>query len=719
MDMNRNSWIPMLFVSLLLLFLCFSASAKENVNKIGSEKEKAINVFDFKETPLNEVVKVFTELSGKNVLANNNIRNLNITLFLKNVTWKRSLEMLCEQYNLWYKEDNNYIRLMKIKDYDRTISVGYKGKYHIFNLKYASATSVAEAISSLMGDSVKYLGAGGDSYSYIKKGKISYGERVGGADVKRKIEIPEIGWRIKAVEEIEEKKHKIEQKLKKEKEKIEKQKMEAEIEKIEEEMTKFEKRESVAYIRVYLPNNCIIAYCMYKELTEEISALIQKLDIPTRQVLIEGKILKVNVGHGFSSFFNFIFEKGKHKAEMPIKEIASSTLSYTFTNLPELLIKIRLLESEGRIETIGTPMILTANNAPAEIFIGEEIPITKNYEFEVREFEHKTTETIRPVITLEDIGTTLNITPVINEDKTVTLLFKLDISSVVEDGGKINLINDKGEIVILRVDTVNTSNIDTIFSVPDGKALAIGGLVEETDKLNELKVPLLGDIPLLGNLFKRQEHDKEKTELVMIIVPHIIMSPKEGESVSKKTLKDISEHPYIKKEQKKILYYDEKRKKLKSIGTLTQTTQNETKRTQETESTDPQIINPHKEENKKETAAIKKQTKSNTVKKTQSTKKVKKNCEKTAVKHEYVVKNYVLQVSSCLSKKAVSNTVLRLKKYGHKAFTEEKIINSKKYTRVMVGPTKGYLVAKKEAMNIKSQLKLPYMPIVKRYDKIS
>ena len=130
---------------------------------------------------------------------------------------------------------------MKIKDYDRTISVGYKGKYHIFNLKYASATSVAEAISSLMGDSVKYLGAGGDSYSYIKKGKISYGERVGGADVKRKIEIPEIGWRIKAVEEIEEKKHKIEQKLKKEKEKIEKQKMEAEIEKIEEEMTKFEK----------------------------------------------------------------------------------------------------------------------------------------------------------------------------------------------------------------------------------------------------------------------------------------------------------------------------------------------------------------------------------------------------------------------------------------------------------------------------------------------
>lgn len=295
--------------------------------------------------------------------------------------------------------------------------------------------------------------------------------------------------------------------------------------------------------------------------------LIQNLDTPIRQVLLEGKILRVTLSDDFSSFFQFEYKSksGKHELKTAYAPIEGSMLTYMFTELPDLKMRMELLQKDGRLDTIATPMVLAANNAQAYFFVGEQRPVTVNYEYEVREFEWRTTETIRPVIELEDIGTVLTITPVINEDRAVTLILNMELSSINIDGAKISLVKEEtGDLVVLPVDTVNTNTISTILSVSDGKILVIGGLVDETSSISEEKVPVLGDIPLLGFFFKKKALEKLRQETVMVIIPHIMMGPEEAER-SVEPAKEISEHPYIKRDEKRILQYDERREKLKPL----------------------------------------------------------------------------------------------------------------------------------------------------------
>jgi general secretion pathway protein D len=98
----------------------------------------------------------------------------------------------------------------------------------------------------------------------------------------------------------------------------------------------------------------------------------------------------------------------------------------------------------------------------------------------------------------------------------------------------------------------------------DGKKLAIGGLVREEESIEESKVPLLGDIPILGFFFKKYISKIERKEIVMLIVPHIMIAAGEAETVSDKTMKGLSEHPYLKHDKEKLLIYDEQTGKLRS-----------------------------------------------------------------------------------------------------------------------------------------------------------
>ncbi len=139
----------------------------------------------------------------------------------------------------------------------------------------------------------------------------------------------------------------------------------------------------------------------------------------------------------------------------------------------------------------------------------------------------------------------------------------------------------------------------------------------------------------------------------------------------------------------------------------------------------PQIINPYAKE---KPSKIKNSAKSgiNSKIETKNNSKTKHKrvlvAEKTTRKHKKyrhtAVKKYVLQVSSNLDKKFVSVTLEKLKRCGYKAYIRIKIINNKVYRRVMVGPIAGYTAAKDEALLIKRQLRLNYMPIIKKYDKI-
>ncbi|WP_035587775.1 SPOR domain-containing protein [Hippea jasoniae] len=157
------------------------------------------------------------------------------------------------------------------------------------------------------------------------------------------------------------------------------------------------------------------------------------------------------------------------------------------------------------------------------------------------------------------------------------------------------------------------------------------------------------------------------------------------------------------------------------VGNNTETQQAQITTQTQKQTQGPEIINPYK----KTTQKPKLQTKPAsthkpklTTKKTSHAKHYIATRHSKVKKHKTTTRKYILQVSSNSNRKFAIATVLKLRKCGHKAYTKEIEIKGKKYTRVYVGPIKGYEAAKDEAENIKRQLHLGYLPIIKRYDKV-
>jgi general secretion pathway protein D len=146
------------------------------------------------------------------------------------------------------------------------------------------------------------------------------------------------------------------------------------------------------------------------------------------------------------------------------------------------------------------------------------------------------------------VGTDLLITANINADRTVTLRLLQETSSVNQDGATIVVPITTG----IAGTTFGNQSVDTVLSqsasgtivARDGQLLAFGGLIEETESDLREQVPILGDLPLVGFLFRRQGTVISRNELVILIRPYVITTPADGDRISRDLLDAISDHPY-------------------------------------------------------------------------------------------------------------------------------------------------------------------------------
>ncbi|MCK4947018.1 MAG: hypothetical protein KAS46_01465 [Candidatus Aureabacteria bacterium] len=543
-----------IMIFIMLVFPLFSSDAYVDESQAG--KSQRIEVFDFKNTPMSDVLKVFTELTGKNVISSRDIMKLKVTLFLKNVTSDEALKTLCKLYNFWYSEEDNVIRVMTAQEYGKELTIRRDEKTIVYKLKYASSLAAADLLENLFGDRIQYKEPGEiESYGHVGteegmggRSRDNYrggGKRGYNTETKREYYLDDNNMQVEIGKQLTSKR--IEQ--------LEKSAADHQLELKD----IFDARQSraIVYLAVFPRNNYVICRSVDPRILEEINSFLEEIDTPTSQVLLECKILEITLDDNFKSFFDWKFKPG-----------SSDIIVGNFTNLtaPNFIYsiidkhieaRVELLGQDNRLKVIGTPIILSANNAPGEFFVGEKRPITVNYEQEIREFEDRTTETVRPVIEMKDIGTKITITPSINEDRTVTMRFLLEVDSVKNAGAAITIVTEKSGAVEVPIDVVDTSRVENIIVANDGSTLAIGGLIRETLQDNDHKVPLLGDIPLLGFFFRKTEKEKKQKELVFLITPHIMMTPREGQEVSNNCVAEISEHPFIKKKQGKLLRYDE------------------------------------------------------------------------------------------------------------------------------------------------------------------
>ena len=262
---------------------------------------------------------------------------------------------------------------------------------------------------------------------------------------------------------------------------------------------------------------------------EDIKRVLQSLDRPKPQALINVVFLQVTHNNeldlGVEGSIQHTPDAGQTgTATTDFGIAAAQALAgggiYNFVS-DDVTVLIRALSVAGKTEILSRPSILARNNQQATINIGQRIPIITGTTF------NATTGTPNNQYQYQNIGIILRVTPFINPDNTVEMIVSPEISALSDT--KIDI----GAGVL--VPAIDNRSADTVVVVESGKTVVIGGLIANQKIERDTKVPILGDIPLIGYAFKRKQKQNTKTELLIMMTPTVLQHPKE---LAKATLKE-------------------------------------------------------------------------------------------------------------------------------------------------------------------------------------
>ncbi|MEO5361459.1 MAG: type II secretion system secretin GspD [Nitrospirota bacterium] len=255
-----------------------------------------------------------------------------------------------------------------------------------------------------------------------------------------------------------------------------------------------------------------------------IEELIKKLDSVPRQVLIEALIIEVNLTdslkYGIQWFLanNITVNNHKYTGAAMLEEgskigltapLFSKTtgLTYAVFNGAGLLsAMIQTLATETDISVLSNPTILVSDNNEAKIQVGDKVPIVTS------QSNVTGTTSIQNQYQYQDTGVILKVKPQINDSG----LVKLDVTQEVSD------VKDTVTTPGVDSPTINVRSVATNLVVQDGASIAIGGLIQDKITNTQQGIPLLSKIPLIGGLFGYKEKSHNRTELMIIITPHVV-----------------------------------------------------------------------------------------------------------------------------------------------------------------------------------------------------
>ena len=194
--------------------------------------------------------------------------------------------------------------------------------------------------------------------------------------------------------------------------------------------------------------------------------------------------------------------------------IAGKTVLGVFANF---------LQTTGEGNILSTPTLLTLDNEEAKIIIGQNVPFVTGQYTNSAASAGGASGTVNPFQTVErkDVGLTLKVKPQISENGTIKLEIYQEVSSV-----QASSINSATGLI------TNKRSIQTNVLVEDGGIIVLGGLLQDEYSGNQEKVPVLGDIPLFGNLFKTESRSRKKTNLMVFLRPVVVRDGAAAEQLS-------------------------------------------------------------------------------------------------------------------------------------------------------------------------------------------
>ncbi|MEP6342656.1 MAG: type II secretion system secretin GspD [Maricaulaceae bacterium] len=184
---------------------------------------------------------------------------------------------------------------------------------------------------------------------------------------------------------------------------------------------------------------------------------------------------------------------------------------------------INAVESDTDSNILSTPFVTTLDNVPASLLVGQEIPITTGTSLS------SDSASIFSTTERKEVGIKLEVLPSINEGDTIRLEIKQEVSSLA---GVLSTTSTTDPIT-------NQRDIETTVLADNGEIIVLGGLLQDDEQISSEKVPLLGDIPVLGNLFKSEGKSRGKTNLMVFIRPTIIRSAADARPLTQRRLDQV------------------------------------------------------------------------------------------------------------------------------------------------------------------------------------
>ena len=260
---------------------------------------------------------------------------------------------------------------------------------------------------------------------------------------------------------------------------------------------------------------------------EVIKGTIAKLDIVPRQVLIEGAIASIQLTDKMSLGLAWSLKtNGLNMNPVTISLNPSSLSSDTSKTSGLSLIGIdsgnsvraviNALASKSKAKLLASPHIMVSDNHEARIQVGQQVPIPTS-EF----YNNAGVASTQTTIQYKDIGIILKVKPQINDSGLVALEISQEVSTYSKEQ-----LSGQDEIIL------NKTEASTNLVVQDGQTIVIGGLIREDDSKSRQGIPFIYKIPLLGYLFGNMDNDVSRSELVIMLTPHVIKNQQDAKIIT-------------------------------------------------------------------------------------------------------------------------------------------------------------------------------------------
>ncbi|MFN8947675.1 MAG: type II secretion system secretin GspD [Alphaproteobacteria bacterium] len=263
-------------------------------------------------------------------------------------------------------------------------------------------------------------------------------------------------------------------------------------------------------IAVDQANNALIIRAKGSEYAG-LERFLKEVDVAPDQVLIEVTIAEVTLNDSLKYGVEWYFKNTNDqryslgRGLRPAPTLPGFNFTYT---IPDVEVALSALGSITDVQVISAPKLLTLNNKPANLQFGDQVPVVTQTATGIRDAADPT---IVNSIQLRDTGIVLKVTPRISRGGTVFVDVNQEVSSAVQT-------TTSG----IDSPTIQQRRISSTVAVQDGDSIALGGMIRQSDTRSNSGVPVLRDIPVVGNLFSSTSNQGARTELLIFLRPRII-----------------------------------------------------------------------------------------------------------------------------------------------------------------------------------------------------